>query len=519
MAGRVASSNYVVTRVASNLFSNVVSSGWVTLLGVAFVPVYIKYLGVEAYGLIGVFTAIQSFSVLVDASLSTTLNRELARLSIDRDNATPMRDLVRTLEVIYWGLAILAAIAFAIIAPTMARQWVQSEQLSVANVSRALTLMGINFALIWPSTVYQGGLLGLQLHVRLNAVTAVLGTIRIMGAVLVLIFVSSTLTAFFTWQILVSIVQTTGLAFLLWAGLPHGERAAQFRLACLTAVRSFAAGVVGITLLALLLQQTDKLILSKILNLTEFGYYAFAAAVAGVLARIVAPIYTAFFPRFTELVSRRDAVQLTNTYHLGCQIVSVAVLPAAVVLATFAPQILLLWTRNPELALNSQRLFTVLVIGNALHALAYLPYALQLANGWTRLAFLSNLIGVALLVPGIFMATARWDAMGAAGIWVTLTAGYVLLQVPLMHRRLLRGELRTWYLDDIGKPLVACLVPVVIGWWAIRGLRGDGAVLTALLAISASSALAAALAIPWMRTSAYALVHRVLYEPQGIDRL
>ena len=115
-------------------------------------------------------------------------------------------------------------------------------------------------------------------------------------------------------------------------------RKATFSIARLRAVRGFTTAVAGVTLLALLLQQADKLILSKLLTLTAFGYYTFAGTVAMTLARFVGPVHATFFPRFTELVSRGDDAKLTDVYHRACQLVSVAVLPAAVVLAIFAPR-------------------------------------------------------------------------------------------------------------------------------------------------------------------------------------
>jgi O-antigen/teichoic acid export membrane protein len=490
-------------RVRRNLIANFASSLWLSLLSLAFFPLYIKYLGVEAYGLIGAFTAIQSFSALVDAGLSTTLNRELARLSTDKDGAPAMRDLVRTLEVVYWALSISAALVLAVAAPVAARYWFHREHLSAEEVSRAVVLMGINFALTWPSSVYQGGLMGLQKQVSINVVTFVVGGLRVLGTVVVLTAISPTLDAFFTWQIVTSILQTGAAGMLLWRELPASDTQGHFNLVQLRSVRRFAAGVVGITLLALLLQQSDKLILSKLVSLSSFGYYTFAAVVAGSLARIVGPIHTAFFPRFSELAGIGDQAGLAAEYHRACQLVSVAVLPAALVLAIFAPEILRLWTRNPDLVRNSASLVTVLVIGNALHALVYLPYALQLAHGWTRLAFTTNLIAVIALVPAIALSAARWGAIGAAFTWLALTSAYVMVQVPLMHRRLLRGELSAWYIHDVAKPFVGAAATASAGWWLIRSITNPIPLFTALTVISCLTFAAAALTIPWMRIMAY----------------
>lgn len=39
-----------------NLIANYLGQGWTVLMSLAFVPVYIKYLGLESYGLIGLFS-------------------------------------------------------------------------------------------------------------------------------------------------------------------------------------------------------------------------------------------------------------------------------------------------------------------------------------------------------------------------------------------------------------------------------------------------------------------------------
>ena len=38
-----------------NTIANYLGTGWAALMAIAFVPLYIKYLGIEAYGIIGLF--------------------------------------------------------------------------------------------------------------------------------------------------------------------------------------------------------------------------------------------------------------------------------------------------------------------------------------------------------------------------------------------------------------------------------------------------------------------------------
>ena len=53
-----------------NVAANFASTIWTALLGIVFVPLYLQYIGIEAYGLIGIFNSIQSFIVLLDFGIS-----------------------------------------------------------------------------------------------------------------------------------------------------------------------------------------------------------------------------------------------------------------------------------------------------------------------------------------------------------------------------------------------------------------------------------------------------------------
>ena len=64
-----------MSQVKRNLVANFIGRGWYALMSLAFVPVYIKYMGIEAYGLVGVFATLQALFSLLDFGLSTTMFR------------------------------------------------------------------------------------------------------------------------------------------------------------------------------------------------------------------------------------------------------------------------------------------------------------------------------------------------------------------------------------------------------------------------------------------------------------
>lgn len=426
-------------------------------MGLAFVPFYIRLMGAEAYGIVGVFVSIQVMFSVLDLGLSQALSRELARLSVDRKNADLMADMARTLEVVYWGIALGVAVVIALLSHFIAYQWLNPEHLSQESLVEALWVMAVVVGLRWPVALYMGGLNGLQRQVMVNALFAVFVTLQGAGALAVLWFVEPTVRAFFLWQALIALLQVVGLRIALWRSLPS-DGVGVFRLEILSGVWRFAAGMTGISLLATILTQMDKVLLSKLLPLAEFGYYTFAATVAAVIYKLISPVFTAYYPRLTELATKDDQPALGRVYHQGCQLMAVAILPVTLILAFFSKEILELWTRNPDVVAKSSLLISLLVIGNALNGLMNLPYALQLAHGWTKLAFYQNVIAVIVLAPAIYFSTLRWGAVGAAGVWIVLNSAYLLIGVQVMHRRLLVTEKSGWYANDVGKILLAVLV-------------------------------------------------------------
>lgn len=111
-----------------NIIANFGGKAWAGLIQLLFVPFYIKFLGMEAFGLIGFFIMLQGLLGLLDLGLSTTLNRELACRSAN-NNAHEVKDLVRTMEWIYWPIAIVIAVGIIVVAPWIARSWVNVKEL------------------------------------------------------------------------------------------------------------------------------------------------------------------------------------------------------------------------------------------------------------------------------------------------------------------------------------------------------------------------------------------------------
>ena len=445
-----------------NVIANFLGQGWTGLMALGFIPVYIKYLGVESYGLIGVFVALQAWLVLLDFGMTPTINREMARYTAGSHTSQSIGNLLRSLEVVCFMMAVVMVLVIYSLSSWLATDWLKVEKLSTDVVSQAIAIIGLVVALRFIEGLYRGAIIGLQKQVWLNYILSFSATLRWAGAAAVVIWIRPDIEAYFLWHGLVSIFTIILFVVAVHKWLPKPEEKVVFSIDALKSIWKFARGMVLTTLLALLLTQIDKVLLSKLISLKDFGYYTLATAVVGILYQVILPFTQAYYPILTEMATRKDNDDLKGSYHQAAQLVTVFIVSVSLSLMIYGHNILLLWTNDLSVADATAPVLAVLVLGTMLNGLMHMPYMLQLAHGWTSFAVKANLIAIVFLVPMIMWATPRYGVLGAAWCWVLLNLGYITIGMHYLHKTLLTTEKINWYIQDIFKPFLAvalCFLP------------------------------------------------------------
>lgn len=441
-----------------NIVANFIGRFWSSLIGIIFVPIYIHFIGIEAYGLLGVFAAFQVVLGLLDMGLSTTLNRELAKFSALKGHNQYMNNLVFTAEVFYLGISLLIALIFIIFSWFFAADWVRADKMSADTLMMAFILMAVNFAVQFPGSLYQGGLMGLQKQVALNVITISIATLKAVGAIFILWFISPTIIAFLWWQIFLSCIQLFFFRRYLWKYLPKPDSKPRFDKQAIRRSGRYAMGIMGMSVLVIILTQSDKIILSKLVTLTDFGYYTLAATVSSSLAMLLYPVTGAVFPRITELLSKENKLKFLELFHMSSQLVSLIIIPLSISLFIFSNDIILGWTRDPEIARQTGPIMKYLVLGTALSSLITIPFQYTLSIGWLRWGINISIAAVIIFLPTIFFAVNKYGAIGGAFIWMILNIAYIIFAMIYLFSKQLQTERKKWYFNDVIRPMVVCLL-------------------------------------------------------------
>ncbi len=441
--------------IGRNVLAGLANSIWSALIGLAVVPLYLRYLGLEAYGLIGFFATTQAVLQVLDMGLAPTVNREVARCAAEGDLSRAGK-LLHTLALVYWAMAFAIGLVLVVTAPALARGWIRSGQLSPGTVTQAVALMGLIVACRWPVGLYLGALMGAERMALASGLGIAMTTLANLGAVAVLAFVSPTVQAFFVWQAGAGLIQALATRQAAWRAIGRSP-GLRFDRSELRRVWRFSAGMSGIAIYGLLFTQLDKVLLSKMLRLEDFGRYMLATTVAAGLYVLVTPLSNAVYPRFCALVVRGDTEQLANLYRQSTRLLASVLFPVTTLLLFSGEGLIRLWTRNDDLARAVAPLVALLAMGSALHGVMYLPYALQLAYGKTRLALRINTILLVTQVPLLVVLALSYGALGGAVAWLVLHLLYLAFGTWMTHRELLRGVGTKWLLQDVGAPLAISL--------------------------------------------------------------
>ena len=186
-----------MARLNRNIFANCSGQAWNMGLSLIFTPVYIHALGVESYGLIGIYLMLLGLVQVFDFGLGATINREISSRFHLTNDRPGLKTLVRTAEIIYALLALSLAALLMLGADPIAGSWINVGELSRDNVQHVVMVMGVLLGLQWPIGLYQNVLMGMQEQVTANFINASYATVANVAAAVLNVTTHSGVAVFF----------------------------------------------------------------------------------------------------------------------------------------------------------------------------------------------------------------------------------------------------------------------------------------------------------------------------------
>lgn len=424
--------------VIRNTSLNYLGQAYALLVGILILPFYLKHLGAEAYGLIGFFAVLQAWLQLLDAGMSPALVRQVAHYRGQGDLSAapgPAGRLLRSFELLLLPITLATCVAIYLSSGWIAETWLQTRELSTGTIMQCISLMGLMVGLRLYATLYKSGLQGVELHGWLNATNVLIATLRYFGGLFLVAYVSQDPLDFFLFQTAVALVETLAFASKAYVQLASPRLLTGIDWRVVKPVLPFAGGMFFTSLLWIVLTQLDKVLLSKVLLLKEYGYFSLVALITTGIMTLTNPLVQTLLPRMTMLVAEGRIAEMERLYLNATRFVCSVLFPMAAVIAWHGQALIFAWTSDQAAAQWSERLLFWYVPGSALMAVGAFQFYLQYAYGQLRLHIWYSVISTAISMPIVIYAALVHGAYGAALAWFFLRLATFLIWPPVVHRR------------------------------------------------------------------------------------
>ncbi|MFP3565390.1 lipopolysaccharide biosynthesis protein [Paraburkholderia sp. SIMBA_030] len=434
-------------------------------LGIVTVPAYVRCLGIEAYGLIALNAVMQAWVQILDLGLSPTLCRELARAQ-DEGSRKEAGVFLQSLEKFVAGMCALLFVLSLFAAPFFAKDWLHATGLSTHEIEIAFVLIVLTASSRWLSSVYRGGMVGIDRQATLNVVIVGFAVIR---AVLVIPVIARwpRIEVFFLWQLGAIVGESLSMRFLLGRVIRAPLFTQVFSRAVLTARSGLSLSIAFTALVWATTTQIDKVVLSKMLSLPAFGAFSMATLLASGILLLANPILQAFVPRFAA-DGVDESRRIVPSYLLASEITMIVVVPVAMIFAMVPELVLRLWSATAPSTPETWRILQCYAVGNACSAIAELAFLVQYARGNLSLQIKGNVAFLVVLVPAVLFGSLNDGAVGVAYAWLALSLLRVFPWVGIVHRRFLPGINMRWYGEMVVRVAATALVGVAFHYAAVR---------------------------------------------------
>lgn len=416
-----------------NILANYVGSGIVAISPILALPWYLSLLGAKQFGLLSFIATLQVVLTLIDAGMSQALVREFTlRIDNDKNSNLTAAALLFGFERIYWLFAILVGCLTLLSANFIATHWLNLSGLSIELGVQAICGAGILFIVQFPGSIYRSLLVSGQAQVKLNGVMLTSALLRHIGGVVV-VSLYPTIAAYIIWHALIVFTETVVRAKFAWNYLGVKRNQIGWQIKELRPTWALIASMTSATWLGALTVQMDKIVLSKMVPIEQFGYYVIAASLATGVLQLIYPLVQAVLPRAIQLREQPLILRKLNIKLLK----SIAVIASLVLIGyiLFGKIILAVWLKNLQIVDIIFPLLAVLLVGTFLNAFYNVGYINWIVHEKIKRIFQVNLISLILSIILVPIFVIQYGSVGAAFSWLIINLIGLILSLEWVKHK------------------------------------------------------------------------------------
>jgi O-antigen/teichoic acid export membrane protein len=453
-------------KTARNAVFNVIGFLYPAALAIVVTPVYLHYIGTDAYGVYALAIAFVSILGLLEFGAGLALMKYMPE-HIARGENDEAVEIMRA-GLAFYGLlgmvGALASVAVSIFAPSLFS--VPPELVPSARL--AFVLGGVAFALTVMMNVF-GSVLGSLQRFDLTTKISITATTGATAVSVALLIAGAGLTG-----VMIGVVLRPALGLILYARgalarLPEMQLTPKWNGELLRPLLSLSLYIFIGNISGAVLFQFDKFYLGAVSGVVLVTFYVVPGALASRLHAAAGSITSVALPTASELFSRGDPRRVRILYGRATWLTALFLASVSTPAIIFAPNILEHWVGFAFKERSTDAL-QILIATYFVLGLSAASYWITMAAGRPRSTAVFNFATAAINVGAILLLVPSYDVNGAAFAYlvsVITVPGFIWY----VERRVLELKRSPW--PGIAWRLAIGVTAQVVACFALRRFAED----------------------------------------------
>ncbi len=412
---RVLTSGSVLAR---NTVLNLLGQGAPLLVAIFTIPLLIKGLGTERFGVLTLGWIMVGYLSLIDMGLGRALTQLVAKkLGTGQEQEIP--SLVWTSLFLMLVMGLIGALLFILLSPWLVYDILKIPIILQSETLHAFYLIALSIPIVIITAALRGVLEAYQRFGAISILRILMGMFTYLGPVMVLPFSQS---IFVVIGVLVLVRLFAVLAHLLisFYSISAFRHKITIQIDVVKPLINFGSWMTVTNIIGPLMVYLDRFLIGALVSVTAVTYYSTPSDVVRGLSLISGAIAGVLFPAFaTSLV--QDYNRASLIFSKGVKYTFIILFPITLLIVTLSHEGLSLWLGS-EFAQNSTHILQWLAIGVFINGLAQIPFALVQGAGRADLTAKLHLIELPFYLFIVWWAIGNYGIEGAAVAWVMRAA-------------------------------------------------------------------------------------------------
>jgi|MDTC01.3.fsa_nt_gb O-antigen/teichoic acid export membrane protein len=432
------------------IFSQTFAQAWSAVLQLASIPIYFLLLGIESYGLLGIFAAVESLIILIDMTISSSLSREIARKLISSSRAL-VKNLIITIGkyyflIIFFSFFIFFSIVFFLLFGSL------SKNTEINYIIYLSILVSLIIFIRLSISFLRSILIGDQKQITLSIISSIFITLRIVGSFILIHYVSNNIIIFLIWHCAIFVLEFLSLIILINLIFNKRKKQASSDSHVMREILSFAPNMFFIALSSLLITQSDRVLISLYYDLQVLGEYNyFKNFVLGMFV-LSGGMFAYLYPTLSSLFLTKNWKKIRSNCKIISSVICWLVFPTGILLIFTANNFFDFFISQQVNFVFKKEILIVLILGTILNLLWMVPYAVQLASGLTFIPLIINLIFAPITIAFTWLGFEHLGTLSAPIIYLIYNICMLIFGCLLIDKHIPQINFVNLFFVSIYKP-------------------------------------------------------------------